>query len=256
MKDFKFPNSIKKHLVGMGFSENNIGCSNATVYKLYNETEEFFLKIERSNLESQQENKMIQWLQNRLQVPQIIHQCSYKGYDYLLMKKVDGEMSCSEKSLREPKKVVEALADGINKIQSVSIIDCPFTNAVDNKLEEALRRIENNEIDMSDWEKNTDFTSPEELYEYLVKNKPTKELVFSHGDYCLSNVYITDGEMTGLIDLGRSGIADKWQDIALCVRSLEHKLKSKSYTSLLFNYLNVEPNYEKINYYILLDELF
>ncbi len=75
-------------------------------------------------------------------------------------------------------------------------------------------------------------------------------------DYCLPNVFFHKGKVTGFIDLGRAGISDKCQDIALCVRSLEHNLKNKKYTDLLFQCLNIEPNYEKINYYILLDELF
>lgn len=62
--------------------------------------------------------------------------------------------------------------------------------------------------------------------------------------------------MSGFIDLGRAGIADKWQDIALCVRSLKHNVQDHKYIDLLFKHLDIEPNYEKIKYYILLDELF
>jgi kanamycin kinase/aminoglycoside 3'-phosphotransferase-3 len=87
-------------------------------------------------------------------------------------------------------------------------------------------------------------------------NKPKEDLVFSHGDYCLPNIFLEGGEITGFIDLGRAGIADKWQDIALAIRSLEYNLKSDKYIDLFFRYLEIEPDYEKIKYYILLDELF
>jgi len=69
--------------------------------------------------------------------------------------------------------------------------------------------------------------------------------------------------LAGYIDLGRMGVADKWKDIALCYRSLKHNWSGKYarnvYTEVnpdtLFEALGVEPNWEKINYYILLDEL-
>lgn len=109
---------------------------------------------------------------------------------------------------------------------------------------------------MSDWEEDSAFNSPEELYKYLISNQPDEEIVFSHGDYCLLNVFFNEGNVTGFIDLGRAGMADKWQDIALCVRSLQYNLQNNKYTDLLFKYLEIEPDYEKIKYYILLDELF
>ena len=64
--------------------------------------------------------------------------------------------------------------------------------------------------------------------------------------------------------MSRCGIADKWQDIALCYRSLLHnfsgKYGGKVYEGfspeLLFEKLGIEPDWEKIRYYILLDELF
>ena len=55
-----------------------------------------------------------------------------------------------------------------------------------------------------------------------MNNQPKEELVFTHGDYCLPNSFIKDNKTVGFIDLGNAGIADKWQDLALCIRSLEH----------------------------------
>ena len=66
-----------------------------------------------------------------------------------------------------------------------------------------------------------------------------------------------------IIDVGRAGIIDKWNDIALCYRSLRDnttgiygKGKYKFDENLFFQKLKIKPDWEKINYYILLDELF
>ena len=87
--------------------------------------------------------------------------------------------------------------------------------------------------------------------------------MLSHGDFCLPNVFIEDGRVSGLIDLGRAGTADRWQDIALCLRSLRDNARGRFGTvcpgfdeELLLRRLGMAPDREKIRYYLLLDELF
>ena len=102
------------------------------------------------------------------------------------------------------------------------------------------------------------------LLNWLVDNKPKKELVLSHGDFCLPNIFINNDKISGFIDLGRIGIGDKWNDIALCYRSIKWNAKGryggngypKLNPDMLFDALEIETNYEKIEYYTLLDELF
>lgn len=65
----------------------------------------------------------------------------------------------------------------------------------------------------------------------------------------------TEG-MSPAIDLGRSGRADKWYDIAFCVRSIREDIGEEQYVELFFDLLGIKPDWEKIKYYILLDELF
>lgn len=107
---------------------------------------------------------------------------------------------------------------------------------------------------------------PESIRKYLPDesyDQPEEELALSHGDFCLPNILI-DGSTIQYIDLGRTGIADKWFDIALCYRSLSHNYDGayggKSYSGLddllLFRKLGLDPDWKKIRYYILLDELF
>ena len=95
-----------------------------------------------------------------------------------------------------------------------------------------------------------------ELYDFLKTEKPEEELVFSHGDLGDSNIFVKDGKVSGFIDLGRSGRADKWYDIAFCVRSIREDIGEEQYVELFFDLLGIKPDWENIKYYILLDELF
>ena len=88
------------------------------------------------------------------------------------------------------------------------------------------------------------------------------EPVLSHGDFCLPNIFIDHGKIGGFIDLGDTGVGDKWQDIALCYRSLKYnaagyyggKVYPDVRPEMLFDALGITPDWEKIRYYILLDE--
>ena len=102
--------------------------------------------------------------------------------------------------------------------------------------------------------KSSRFTEPYELYRWLCENKPKEELVFSHGDIS-ANVIVDDSHYR-FYDLARAGIADKWIDIAFCVRDMRDMENGEKYEEMFFKLLNIEPDYEKIEYFILLDEMF
>ena len=109
------------------------------------------------------------------------------------------------------------------------------------------------DTDISNWEDSTEFTDPQEPYKWLCDNKPHEELVFSHGD--ISNLFICNDEIY-FFDLARCGTADKWLDISMCVREIRNFFHNSEFEKLFFEMLGMEPNYEKINYYLLLDEMF
>ncbi len=253
----QFPKDLQTLLDGMICEVDDIGRSTAGVYRYYNNVISYFLKVQPALQELHREYKVMEWLQDKLPVPRIIYFNSYNGYEYLLMTEINGEMLCSNYSINNPEKTVKLLADGIKMLKTISIQDCPFDNSLEIKLEEALDNINNNLVDISDWEENNRFNTPKELLEYLRTSKP-KEFtpIFAHGDYCLPNIITKDNQINGFIDLGRGGIADIYQDIALCVRSLRHNFDTDEYNTLFFKHLGIEPNWEKIDYYILLDELF
>jgi aminoglycoside phosphotransferase len=258
MEIINVPQKINEYTKEMVYEKNEVGCSKAKLYHLIDKDKEYYLKVEKTNHIFEHEQKIMQWLQGRLPVPKIVAQCSEQGVDYLLMTKAIGEMAISEQYLKNPVELVRLLAAGIKMLQEVRVLDCPFDYSLKNTLEYAGERVKNGKVDMNDWKENTKrlYNSPKALYDYLIANQPEEELVFSHGDYCLPNVFFDNGKATGFIDLGSAGIADKWQDIATCVRSLEFNLKSKEYTNLFFECLAIKPDYKKIEYYLLLNELF
>lgn len=243
---------------------DSIGMSDASVYLL----DDMVLKIQEQCSESTNEYIMMRWLQNTLPVPKIIEHKLSNKLSYLLMSKCTGEMACSERYMRNPKKQAELLAEALHKIWCVDITTCPSDSSLAQKLQQATYNVSNDLVDIQNCEPETfslgGFKDPEALLHWLIDNKPSEELCLSHGDFCLPNIFFNDTELVGLIDLGRSGVADKWCDIALCYRSLKDNYcgkysgsKPQEYkVAYFFDALQIKPEWDKIRYYILLDELF
>lgn len=242
---------------------DSTGMSEACV-RIY---EDKVLKVQPDNEEAENEYSMMQYLRGKIPVPAIYSYERADGKSYLVMSKCPGQMACSSGYMRNPAMLCKLLADGLKKLWSVDISDCPSDWRLEHKLACAEYNVNNGLVDTDNVEPDTfgdnGFKNPAELLHWLAHKMP-EEPVLSHGDYCLPNLFGLDGAVTGYIDLGRTGIADKWCDIALCYRSLSHNYSGKyggiNYPDydekLLFRELGIEPDWEKIRYYILLDELF
>lgn len=257
------PESIRARWKDRPMIREGIGMSGAKVYCC----DDMVLKIEPRDPESDNNLSMLRWLDGKVNAPKVLAEEVVEDKRYLLMTRLPGKMACSVEYLADPEKLVKLLAEGLRQLWTVDISDCPCDQSLDAKLKNARRQVELGLYDLSNVDPETfgekGFSSPAALLRWLEENRPAEDLVLSHGDYCLPNVFLKDGHISGFLDLGRSGVADRYQDIALCWRSLRDNLNgSYGYTAQdfdpdsLFTELGIEPDWEKIRYYLLMDELF
>lgn len=260
IEDNKIPLEILRLTGDREYQLDDIGMSESQVCCF----DDMVLKIEKERENSNNEYRMMEWMADKLPVPKILGFAQENNTNYLLMSRISGEMSCKEACMKQPGELVRILAEGLKMLWKVDISGCPYRNDLDNKLRLARIQVENNLCDTENVEEGTygegGFENPAELLAWLEANRPEEDLVFAHGDYCLPNIFVKDGQVSGFIDLGNCGVADRYQDIALCYRSLLHNYADKEYKGfkpeMLFEELGIEPDWKKIRYYILLDELF
>ena len=260
----QIPASIKALIAGKSYQEDEMGLSESTVLLF----DDMVLKIQQTNREIRNEYCIMKWLERSGKVPHILAYEQQEQQSYLLMSKMQGKMSCDKQYMTRPEVLFQMITEGLQWLWSVDISDCPCNNTLVHKLKQAEFQVKHGLVDMENTEPETfsenGFENPKALLQWLYENQPKEELVLSHGDYCLPNIFAKEDAFCGFVDVGRMGIADKWQDIALCYRSLAHNFSGKydgiSYGTfneeLFFQMLGIEPNWEKIRYYILLDELF
>lgn len=265
VNELYFPKDIQEIISGLPYSIENIGMSGSKVLIF----DEMVLKIEKQSDRFDDMVKVMSWLDGKIPVPKVICVSKENNMCYLLMSRIKGQMSCEEYFLEHPNELCEHLANGLRMLWSIDISDCPVIRDIDDELKAAKRQVELKLYDIDSVEPDTFgdnglFKSPEELYKWLEDNQPECEPCLSHGDYCLPNILINNGMLSGFIDLGDTGVGDKWRDIAICYRSLKHnfdgtyggKVYENFSPDLLFEKLGIEPNKEKMEFYRLLDELF
>lgn len=258
------PAGIQEKLEGQNFQIDEVGLSDSKVYLFDDQV----LKIGEANEESENEYRMMRWLAGKLPLPRpVAYECG-NGKSYLLMTRITGKMACDDAYMKNPELLTEMLAEALKRLWAVDISECPCVWQLERKLAMAKYRVEHDMVGTEDAEPDTygpgGFASPHELLQWLITHKPQENPVLSHGDFCLPNIFFEDGSLKGYIDLGRMGAADQWQDIALCYRSLKHNYDGmyggKKYEGyepeMFFDKLGIRPDWEKIRYYILLDELF
>ena len=260
---FHIPDSIKSKMGGQKYKVDDVGMSSSNILLFPDKV----LKIQDICEEADNEIQAMQWLEGQLSVPRIIAHENEGEKSYLLMTKAAGKMACDEHYMNDPERLASLLAQALKTLWQVDISDCPLDWSLDRKLKAAQYAVENNIADTENVEPDTygenGFKNPKDLLGWLTANRPEEEKVLSHGDFCLPNIYIENDKFT-FIDLGKTGIADKWCDIALCYRSLKHNYSGKYggkkypgfHPDMLFDQLGIVPDWEKIRYYILLDELF
>lgn len=264
MNQYSLPPELNGLLADAAFTVDRIGMSDSQVILFADKV----LKIQRASAEAQTEYTMMEWLSGKLPVPRCLFHCVQDGSDYLLMSKVPGTMSCAEEHMADPALLVQTLAGILKRLWQTDVSDCPVRWPPEAKLALVRDAVARGAIDTEHVEPDTygadGFESPQALLDWLEANQPPMDPVLSHGDFCLPNIFLSDGSLSALIDLGRSGVADRWLDIAICYRSLRDNFGGvyggvphpDFDPSSLFRALDIQPDWEKIRYYLLLDELF
>ncbi len=260
------PKEIKTILGNQEYTRNNIGMSASEVLIF----PEYVLKVQDRTAETDNERDIVEWLNGRIAVPNIAAYCVENDKAYTLMTRVTGKMLCDEEFLNDSSRLIKLMAEGLRILWDVKVDGCGLrVSRLEERLKKARQNVENGLVDVLDAESETfgegGYANPEALLQWLEQNRPQEDIVLTHGDFCLPNIFAENDKISGFIDLGKMGPADRWQDLALALRSLKHNAlgvynNGKAYFNfepqMLLDELGIEMDEEKYKYYLLLDQLF
>ena len=258
---YPLPPTLVSRLNNYDWQPDKLGESGAHTFRLIGGNEPLFLKIADPSLAAslQAEAVRMEWLNGRLPVPQLLHFERTDEGAYLLMTTIPGVNTThfNHRSDGEKEIAIRLLAEGLQQLHNLPIDDCPFDHRLHRQLEKASQRMRCGLIDEADFDRERVGRKTADLYNELLSTRPSHEdIVFTHGDYCLPNVMVLDNHLSGFIDLGNAGIADPYQDLALCTRSLAYNFGSGWEDKFWSYYGLTSPDVAKLGFYRLLDEFF
>lgn len=163
---------------------------------------------------------------------------------------------------------VKGLGDFLQRLHAVDRDGCPFDRWLAVTVALARVRVAEGVVDEGDFDAERGGRSAAALLRDLVNRRAQAQrleagdLVLCHGDACLPNFLMDPDtlEVTGMVDVGRLGVADRHLDLALAHRSMADAGLNPGYgpaaaEALLAAYgLTADP--WRLGFYRLLDEFF
>ena len=197
-----------------------------------------------------------------LLVPAVLQYHEWKNREYLLLSALSGVDASVPRPKEQHNAIVSTLASGLRTIHATNISACPFDQTRRMRVAAAEANVRAGTVDESDFDAVRAGRSASDVYaELMASPPPTEDRVFTHGDYCLPNILLVDdgkGGYTigGFVDCGNAGIADPYQDLALCARSIAFNFGPELVPVLFARYGLDKIDEAKLKYYQLLDEFF
>jgi len=256
------PASMSATLIGYEWARNKVGESGGSVYRLHGKAgaPDLFLKHGQSSLAGDIIDEMVRlrWLAGHIPVPSVEGFVATQDEAWLLMRALPGQTAYQllEAHPDFRIRVVDALAEFLRCLHAIPISACPFTSDYVYRLARARDRIDAGLVEEDDFDEEHEGWTAEQVWEAMQRLLPMpSDPVVTHGDFSLDNILMLDGEVVGCIDAGQVGIADRYQDLAILWNSLG-EFDASLQNRLLERYGIVNANERKLQFHLLLDEMF
>src|SRR5262245_29137308 len=203
------------------------------------------------------ESARTQWASLFLPVPIVLDAGSDDGVDWLLTDALAGTDATRHPLLTEPERIVPILARGLADFHARAPVDqCPFEFRAGLAIAHARERVRLGIATANDLHPEHEHLSVDDALAELERLRPASEdLVVCHGDYCFPNILLDDsGAVTGYVDLGELGIADRWWDLATGAWSTTWNV-GPGWEDLFYEAYGVERDDDRIAFYRLLYDL-
>lgn len=225
-----------------------IGCSGKKVYKIRKKSKVFYLKVANH---LSKESISLDYLKDKVIVPEKVFYEKYNGMSYLLTKSLNGIMLCDDYFDDHVMEGIDIIVEAFNALYNIDYSDC----VIDETIPVKIKRIEENIglIKEEDIKKEIldRFHTKQAILKYLKGNMPKQIIGFTHGDMSLPNIYACNGHFSGLLDTEDAGLSDIYYDLVVCEMSIERNY-GEEYVDVFYEKLGIEKDEFKSDYYRIL----
>lgn len=177
------------------------------------------------------EAERLAWAGRFVTVPQVIAAGGDEVEEWLVTWALPGESAVAPRWIAGAATAVTAIGVGLRSLHDrLPVAECPFSWRIADRFERAARR---------------GIRLPEGL-----RNAPSEDdLVVCHGDACAPNTVLADdGSVSGHVDFGALGVADRWADLAVAAMSLEWNY-GPGWTRTLLAAYGIDADVQRMTYY-------
>ncbi|MET3711533.1 aminoglycoside 3'-phosphotransferase-1 [Sphingomonas trueperi] len=254
------PPGLARLVGGRRWFRDQVGQSGCAVYRLAREGEDdLYLKMAGAETLSDLVDEMarLRWLADYLPVPPLHGFGLEAGTGWMLTGRRPGRTAYQ--LLEEDPAAAPALAGSLARfllrLHAIPVERCPFNADHRLRLAAAKDRMEAGLVEEEEFDAARRGKSAGDVWdEMLAAIPPAFDRAVTHGDFSLDNLLVVQGEVTGCIDLGRVGIADPWQDLAILWHSLKEFGEAAAEAMLQAYGIALDP--AKLDFHLRLDEFF
>lgn len=265
------PPDLSVLVAGRTWRRNLVGEAGAAVHRLsLDGAADLYLKHGTGDVarDIADEAARLRWLAPHVSTPHVVYYAADGEEAWLLTTALPGR-TAYERMAAEPAhapRVAALIGAFLKTLHALSAARCPFDSGADGRLNLAKARMEAGLVDVDDFDDAHAGWSAEQVWDKMIALRPTvADPVVTHGDYSLDNILIADGPITdspitdshvsGCIDLGRLGVADRYQDLAIAWNCLD-EFGPNAQQAFLDAYGLAELDADRLAFHLALDEFF
>lgn len=204
-----------------------------------------------------QEIEVMRWLGDRARTPAILWAGPCEaGYGLVTEAAMGTPVSHVPEDQAEAALI--ATIESLAALHALPSAGCPFDRSLAAKFALAEANVEAGLVDEDDFDdERAGWTAPQALARARATAPTSENLVLTHGDASLPNFIWAPGQPVTLLDLGRFGLADRYQDLAIFLRSAEFNHPDIDARALLReHYPLAQVDEAACDFYRLMDEFF
>ncbi|MEU8530833.1 APH(3'') family aminoglycoside O-phosphotransferase [Streptomyces sp. NPDC048629] len=161
----------------------------------------------------------------------------------------------------------DRIADAVRRLHEVPVSQCPFHRGLDTMVTLARDVVARDAVNPQFLPVEQQQTPPTDLLARLTKQVPQRrdqeasDAVVCHGDLCLPNIMLDPQtlDVSGFIDLGRLGQADRYADLALLLANAREtwadEEQSQAADVAFAEKYGIALDHERLRFYLHLDPL-
>jgi streptomycin 3"-kinase len=215
-----------------------------------------------------EERRRTEWLASTgISCPEVLDWKAFNNATCLVTRTLPG-VPASELSATELRQAWPSIVRQLKALHDLPITECPFERRLSTMCALAEEAVARGAVNPEFLDLNDRDVPPTVLLDRLREEMPQRlaqevhELVICHGDACLPNFLIDPDTLhcTGVIDLGRLGLADRYADLSLLIANARETWTSaeeaeRASTRLFEFYGLSHPDKERLDFYLRLDPL-